>query len=183
MTRKAPRGAIHYPLAAATVRRVGVRQAPGDLTAEEMLELDDPDPDPDESRYYAGMVAGGWGLLAFVFGVAIVLSVPVGLLLGDQAGSFVAAACVAAGFFCIAGSANTLWHIAWHVPKHATASEITAPTAWPSRPPCAAASPGTPASCSFQILSQSSYSSSRCSTALRRSEHSMHPAVADMVLG
>jgi hypothetical protein len=116
VTRKAPRGTIHYPLAAATVRRLeGGPRIPVALTVEEMLELDDTE--PDESRYYAGVVAGGWGLVAFGFIVAMGLALPVGSLLGDQAANIVAATCMAAGFFCLAGSVNALWHIAWHVPQ------------------------------------------------------------------
>jgi hypothetical protein len=86
---------------------------PGDLSVEEMLELDDTD--PDDSRLYAGMVACAWALLAFGFLVAMGLALPVTSLLGEGAGNIVAAACVAAGFLCIAGCANALWRMTWHV--------------------------------------------------------------------
>jgi hypothetical protein len=115
LTRKVPQGTIHYALAAAAVRRLEGRHTPGDLTVEEMLELGDTE--PDESRYYAGVVAGGWGLVAFGFIVAMGLALPVGSLRGDQAANIVAAAFMAAGFFCLAGAVNGLWHIAWHVPQ------------------------------------------------------------------
>jgi hypothetical protein len=86
---------------------------PADLSVEEMLELDDTD--PDDSRLYAGMVACTWALLAFGFLVAMGLAFPVRSLLGEGAGNVVAAACVGGGFFCLAGCANALWHMTWHV--------------------------------------------------------------------
>jgi hypothetical protein len=115
VTRKTPQGTIHYPLAARVVRHFK-KDAPWDYrTVEQQLELDDTE--PDDSRYYAGMVAVGWALLDFGFLVAIGLAFPVRSLLGDQAGNIVAAACVAGGFFCLAGAVNALWHLAWHVPQ------------------------------------------------------------------
>jgi hypothetical protein len=88
---------------------------PGDLSVEETLELDDTD--PDNSRLYAGMVTVGWAGLAVGFLVAIGLAFPVGSLLGEQAGDSVATVFLAAEFFCLAGCANALWHMLWHVPQ------------------------------------------------------------------
>lgn len=93
------------------------KDAPYDLrTIEQQLELDDDE--PEDSRYYAGMVAVGWALLGFGFILAMaVTAYPVMSLLGEQAGNVVATAWLAALFFCLAGSTNALWHIAWHVPQ------------------------------------------------------------------
>jgi hypothetical protein len=113
LTVTAPPRTIHYPLAAAVVRRLK-KDAPYDYrTVEQQLELDDTE--PDDGRYYAGMVLGGWAALAFGFTVAIALAFPVRSLLGERAGNIVAATCVAAAFFCLAGCANALWHMTWHV--------------------------------------------------------------------
>jgi hypothetical protein len=114
MTFAAPPRTIHYPLAAKVVGRLKRYGAPGDYrTVEQRLELDDTD--PDDSRYYAAMVFGGWFALAIGFLIAIGLAFPVRSLLGEQAGNSVAAAFVAAGFFCLAGCANAVWHMTWHV--------------------------------------------------------------------
>jgi hypothetical protein len=114
LTRATPPRTIHYSLAAKLVRRFK-KDAPWDYrTVEQQLELDDTQ--PDDSRYYAGMVAGGWTLLAFGFLVAMVLlAFPVNAALGDQATNIFAAAFVAAAFFCLAGTVNALWHMTWHV--------------------------------------------------------------------
>jgi ribose/xylose/arabinose/galactoside ABC-type transport system permease subunit len=114
MTFAAPPRTIHYPLAAKVVGHFKRQGVPGDYrTVEQRLQLDDTE--PDDSRYYAAMVACGWGVLAFGFIVAIGLAFPVGAVLGEQAGNIVAAACVAAAFFCLAGCVNALWHMTWHV--------------------------------------------------------------------
>jgi hypothetical protein len=114
MTCAAPPRTIHYPLATSIVGYFKRHGVPGDYrTVEERLELDDTD--PNESRYYAAMVACGWGVLTFGFLVAMALAFPVRSVLGEQAGNIVAAACVAGGFFCLAGCANALWHMTWHV--------------------------------------------------------------------
>ena len=114
MTLAAPPRTIHYPLAAKVLGYYKRHGVSGDYrTVEQRLELDDAD--PDDSRYYAGIVAYGWAMLAFGFMLAVGLAFLVRAMLGEQTGNIVAAAFVAAGFFCLAGCANALWHMTWHV--------------------------------------------------------------------
>jgi hypothetical protein len=115
VTRKPPHRTIHYPLAAGAVRRLQGRRMPGDLSVEETLELDDTD--PDDSRLYAGMVTVGWALLAFAI---LVATLPIGYLVGsfgDEADHIFISVSAALCFFCLAGSANALWHMAWYLPQ------------------------------------------------------------------
>jgi hypothetical protein len=79
MILKGPPRAIHYSLASRVVghfKRHGVRS--DYRTVEQRLELDDTD--PDDSRYYAAMVACGWGVLAFAI---LVATRPIGYLVGS----------------------------------------------------------------------------------------------------
>jgi hypothetical protein len=116
MTSAAPPRTIHYPLAAKVVGHLK-RDAPYDhRTVEQQLELDDTN--PEDSRYYAVMVTGGWAALAFGFLIAMVLiSFPVNRLLGAQVAVGWATACLVGGVFCLAGCANAIWHVLWHVPQ------------------------------------------------------------------
>jgi hypothetical protein len=88
---------------------------PGDLTVEDTLDLDDTN--PDDSRLYAGMVACGWTLLTFAI---LVATLPVGYIVGsfdEDADHIVRVVSEALSFFCVAGAANAVWHMAWHVPQ------------------------------------------------------------------
>jgi hypothetical protein len=114
VTRRAPPRTIHYPVAAAVVRRVKKDSLRPWRPVEEVLELDEGD--PEDSRWYSQMVAGGWLALTLGFTVAMIpVSYAVSLLLGEQAGLVVLAAFAAVTFFCLAGVANAFWHMGWHV--------------------------------------------------------------------
>jgi hypothetical protein len=144
MTSAAPPRTIHYPLAAKVVGHLK-RDAPYDhRTIEQQLELDDTN--PEDSRYYAVMVTGGWAALAFGFLIAMVLiSFPVNRLLGAQVAVGWATACLVGGVF-VSPAAQTLFGTCFGTSlKLAAVSDSMAPTAMPSRGPCAAASPATPA--------------------------------------
>ena len=111
----APPRTIHYPLATRVVAHFKRKGVPGDYrTVEQRLELDDTD--PDDSRYYAAMVACGWGVLAFAI---LVVTLPIGYIVGsfgDEADRIVRSVSEALSLFCLAGAVNAVWHMAWHVP-------------------------------------------------------------------
>ncbi len=95
--------------------------------------------DPD-SRFRAWMIINGaWCLLAAaaVFGILVVIGIPIQLAFGDEAAHVVAAVALGSCFFCLAGCANALWHGYWHVPK--PGARRRAGIASPSTPRC-----GTP---------------------------------------
>jgi hypothetical protein len=116
MTLASPPRTIHYPLAAKVVGYFKRHGIAGDCrTVEERLQLDDTE--PDDSRYYAAMVACGWVLLGFAI---LVATLPVGYVVGsfgDQADHLARSASLALCFFCMAGFANAMWHMFWHVPQ------------------------------------------------------------------
>jgi hypothetical protein len=118
LTRSNGIGAIHYALAAPVVRRFNPNEhaMPGiDLSPRSLLSFDAFD--PEQSAYVSTMVAVAWSVPAVACIVGIALGLPVGSLFGKGAGDVVATACVAGGFFCLAGSVNALWHRLWYAPQ------------------------------------------------------------------
>jgi hypothetical protein len=76
------------------------------------------DTDPDLRRGYAMGANAGWITLCGICVAAmLVVGYPVRFIFGETAGNAVAGACLAAGMFCVAGSANVLWRMYWYVPQ------------------------------------------------------------------
>jgi hypothetical protein len=74
--------------------------------------------DPDLRRSALYIINAAWGMLAFVFLVAmLVIGIPVQVLAGDRAGRAVVGIFVGAGFFCLAGCAHVLRRWYWFLPK------------------------------------------------------------------
>jgi hypothetical protein len=74
--------------------------------------------DPDLRRSALYIINAAWGMLAFVFLVAmLVIGIPVQVLAGDRAGKVVVGIFVGAGFFCLAGCAYVLRRWYWFLPK------------------------------------------------------------------
>lgn len=119
LTRSHGLGAIHYALTAPVIRRLDrhERPMPGvDLSPESKLAFDASD--PEQSAYVSSMVAGAWIVPAVACTVAIgVIGFPVRSLFGKGASDVVADTSMVGAFFCLAGSANALWHRLWYVPQ------------------------------------------------------------------
>lgn len=118
MTRSGGIGALHFALAAPVVRRFNPNPhaMPGiDLSPEGMLAFDASD--PEASAYISTTVAVAWVFAGVVCVFGIALGFPVRSLFGEAVGNVVATTFLAAGFFCMAGCANALWHRLWYAPQ------------------------------------------------------------------
>jgi hypothetical protein len=74
--------------------------------------------DPELRRSALYIINGAWGMLAFVFLVAmVVVGIPAQALLGDRAGQVVISMLLGAIFFCVAGCAHVLRRWYWFLPK------------------------------------------------------------------
>jgi hypothetical protein len=74
--------------------------------------------DPELRRSALYIVNAAWGMLAFVFLVAmLVIGIPVQVLAADRAGRIVVGILAGASFFCLAGYAYVLRRWYWYLPK------------------------------------------------------------------
>jgi hypothetical protein len=113
-----PRRTIHFVIAHAVASRRGGDKPFVGVDGDSMLAWSASEDDPDLRRSYAYQVSFGWVILAFAFGLAmLVVGVPVTVVVGDAPGNLVVEICLAACLFCCAGSANVLWRMYYFVPQ------------------------------------------------------------------
>jgi hypothetical protein len=113
-----PTRTIHFVVGRAMARRLNVDRGLSDDPGDSLLAWNMRQDDPDLRREIAFMINAGWGFLGVAFVVAMAaVGAPIKILAGDAAGDAVLTACLVAGMFCMAGSANVLWRTYYYVPK------------------------------------------------------------------
>lgn len=114
-----PRRTIHFVIGRAVARRTWGGDTPSQTdVGDSRLAWTASRDDPGARISYAFQVTSTWAFLAFAFAVAIlVIAIPVRSLFGAPAGDAVAAGCLVACMFCIAGSANVYWRGYWYGTK------------------------------------------------------------------
>lgn len=66
--------------------------------------------EPEDSAYYLMMVAGAWGLLGAACLLAnLPITIPLAILVGDEAGQVAISTLTAAVAFCMTGAVYALW--------------------------------------------------------------------------
>jgi len=105
---------VHFVVARTLARLIGFSDTPSELKGGSALGSYIVSQDPSQRRLYAHNVSVGWGALAGLFTVLlVVIGFSARALFGDEAGRLFVGLCLAATFFCLAGTANALWRMTW----------------------------------------------------------------------